>query len=88
MDIAIRNRIIDLSGKAIAHFSAKNWREVGLLTGQSELITNHPRLLRSLSFGDEDYDGHVLDVLERIVKAEVRTLPIIESYMDKQFPGD
>ena len=88
MDIASRNRIVDFSGRVIAHFSAVNWRQLGLLTGQSELITNHHRLLRSLSFGDEDYDGNVLDVLEAIINADFRTLPKIESYVDKHFPGD
>jgi hypothetical protein len=36
------------------------WRELGLLTDTTDLIDNHPRLLRSLHFGDDDYDGHVL----------------------------
>jgi len=36
------------------------WRELGLLTDTTSLIDNHPRLLRSLHFGDDDYDGHVL----------------------------
>lgn len=39
---------------------AGRWRELGLLTDTADLIENHPRLLRSLHWGDDDYDGHVL----------------------------
>ena len=38
------------------------WKEVGLLTDTLDQIEGHSRLLRSLSFGDDDYEGHVLDM--------------------------
>ncbi|MFO0792552.1 MAG: hypothetical protein U0586_00650 [Candidatus Brocadiaceae bacterium] len=47
-----------------------------------------PQLLRSLSWGDEDYAGNVLTVLRQIVERDPRTLPIIEAYLDQHFPGD
>jgi hypothetical protein len=37
------------------------WTELGLLTDTKEQIDAHPRLLRSLRFRDDDYDGCVLD---------------------------
>lgn len=39
------------------------WNELALLTNTQDRVANHPRLLRSLHFGDDDYDGHVLDVV-------------------------
>lgn len=36
------------------------WNELALLTDTKERLDRHPRLLRSLNFGD-DYDGHVHD---------------------------
>lgn len=88
MDTALGNRLIELRARIVDGFDAGNWEEVGLLTGATDLITRHPRLLRSLSWGDEDYAGNVLTVLRRIVEGDPRTLPIIEAYLDKNFPTD
>jgi hypothetical protein len=88
MDVALGNRLIELSRRISAGFTATNWGELGLLTGQSNVIDSHRRLLRSLSWGDEDYDGNVLDVLKMIVTIDPRTLTIIESYVDRHFPGE
>ena len=88
MDTALGNRIIELRARIVSEFDASNWEELGLLTGTTELITRHPRLLRSLAWGDEDYAGNVLTILRRIVERDLRTLPIIEEYLDKNFPTD
>lgn len=88
MDIAIGNRLIDLRARIASGFDVGNWEEIGLLTGASDVISHHSRLLRSLSWGDEDYAGNVLTVLRRIVEQDPRTLPVIESYVDKHFPGE
>jgi hypothetical protein len=88
MDTDLGNRLIHLRSRIVDGFDAGNWEELGLLTGASELITRHPRLLRSLSWGDEDYAGNVLTVLRRIVEQDPRTLTIIEKYMDDHFPGE
>jgi len=42
-------------------------KEVGLLTDTLDQIEGHSRLLRSLSFGDDDYEGHVLDMTGRVL---------------------
>jgi hypothetical protein len=43
----------------IAQMDYGRWIELGLLTDTSDVITRHPRLLRSLGWGDDDYDGCV-----------------------------
>ena len=88
MDITIGKQLIELRARIVNGFDLANWEELGLLTGASELISRHPRLLRSLSWGDEDYAGNVLTVLRRIVERDPRTLPVIESYLNEHFPGD
>jgi hypothetical protein len=88
MDAALGNRLIDLRARIVDGFDAGNWEELGLLTGATELITRHPRLLRSLFWGDEDYAGNVLTVLRGMVERDPRTLPIIDAYLDKNFPAD
>lgn len=88
MDVATGQRLIDLRERIVSNFDSGDWEEIGLLTGCSEIISGHPRLLRSLSWGDEDYSGNVLAVLRYIVKQDPRTLPVIESYIDKKFPSE
>ena len=55
--------------KAILNtFNEGDWKEFGYETGSSDLISRHGRLLRSLSWGDPDYEGHIFDVLDEILK--------------------
>lgn len=88
MDVALGQRIIDLRARIAAKFDGGNWEELGLLTGQSDIITGHPRLLRSLSWGDEDYDGNVLAVIKRMVESNPSSLAVIEGYLGRTFPGE
>lgn len=50
-----------------ATFSAGDWLALGLVSDSDQLIRNHPRLLRSLDFGDDDYSGNVLQVLPGVL---------------------
>ena len=88
IDVALGNRIIALRERVVANFDAGNWEEIGLLTGHSSTVNNHHRLLRSLSWNDEDYESNALSVLRQIAEADPRTLPVIESYLDTHFPGE
>lgn len=88
MDKALGNKLIELKERIVNGFDSGNWEEVGLLTGTTDLILGHPRLLRSLGFGDDDYAGNVLTVLRWIVERELSSLSTIEEYLDKHFPTD
>lgn len=88
MDVALGNRLIELRERVVSNFDGGNWEELGLLTGASATIEGHYRLLRSLSWHDEDYAGNVLTVLRQIVERDPRALPVIESYLDQHFPGE
>ncbi|MEW5986877.1 MAG: hypothetical protein AB1791_09615 [Chloroflexota bacterium] len=88
MDQQLGKKIIGLRQRVVANFNAGNWEEVGLLTGHSSTIDNYPRLLRSLSWGDEDYSGNVLGVLRRIAEIDPNAFHIFERYMNENFPGD
>lgn len=85
---ALAKRLIALRARIVANFNSGNWEEVGLLSGQSKIINGHDRLLRSLSWNDEDYDGNVLTVLRQIADRDVRALNVIEEYLDEKFPGE
>jgi hypothetical protein len=88
MDQALGLRLIALRARVVANFNAGSWEELGLLTGLSRIIDGHPRLLRSLDWGDADYDGNALVVLREMVETDPRTLSIIEDYLNRTFPDE
>ncbi len=88
MDKELGKRIIALRQAILGNFNAGHWEEVGLLTGQSETIDTYPRLLRSLSWGDEDYAGNVLGVLRQIAEEDAKAIRTIEQFVKEHFPGD
>lgn len=88
MDQMLGKRIIELRQRIVAHFDQGTWEEVGLLTGHSETINSHPRLLRSLHFGDEDYDGNVLGLLRKIAEGDMPAFRIFEQFVDERFPDE
>jgi hypothetical protein len=60
--VALKNRIVSC-------FTESHWRELGALTETMDMINCHHRLLRSLSWKDSDYDGHALDIINRIIES-------------------
>jgi hypothetical protein len=52
------------------------------------VITKHPRLLRSLSWGGEDYARNVLKVLRTIAAGDTRAIRTIGNYVETQCPGE
>ena len=81
-------RILALRTKIVAQFNAGDWDEVGLLTGFSDLIHGHPRLLRSLSWGDEDYAGNALAVLRQIIERSPQTIDTLEQHVSNKYPDE
>lgn len=64
-------QVILLLGDAIKEtFNDSDWTKIGYLTGIHEWINGHARLLRSLRWGDDDYEGHVLDAVARMLKLD------------------
>lgn len=61
---APKNKVQLAIGRCLeAVMDESGWTELGLLTDTKAHIYNHPRLLRSLRFGDDDYKGHVFDLV-------------------------
>lgn len=79
--------VLDLKTQIVEHFNNGHWQDIALLTDSDDLINNHHRLLRSLSFGDFDYDGHVTQVLLDITKRDPENLERISNYVNHKF-GD
>ena len=79
---ANRNKAILALKRAIeATFDDGKWRELGYLTDSIELIEGHPRLLKSLYWGDPDYGGSILQVLPSILGEDFENLETVEEFV-------
>lgn len=77
-----KNKVIIAFKKAIeATFDDGKWRELGYLTDTIDIIQGHPRLLRSLSWGDSDYGAHILSILPRILGENLENLKVLEDFV-------
>lgn len=85
---AQRRRIMDLKSVIAEHFTGAHWRELAFLTGCESIINSHPRLLRALSFGDDDYQPLILPILMKVVEADPDNAAIIEKYINDTFDGN
>lgn len=77
--VALKNQIVEC-------FHESDWLELGALTETLDIIQRHPRLLRSLSWGDEDYDGNVLTMLKTMIDADTQNYAIIQDYLSRKCP--
>ncbi|WP_430245061.1 hypothetical protein [Neorhizobium sp. DAR64861/K0K2] len=82
VDASMRRALLPLKDKIAATFSESNWIELATLTDTYSLVRHHPRLLRSLSFGDDDYAGNVLSVLNAIIEKDAANFGEIQRYVD------
>ena len=82
MDPTERKQITVISKYAQENFNEGDWQTLGQLTGKLETIAGHPRLLRSLSFGDDDYTWCVADVLNQVFSADPGLIPEVIDHFD------
>lgn len=85
LDPEFSQKLLPLKREIAEHFNAGHWLEVGTITSSLDIVQNHDRLLRSLRFGDEDYDGCVLQVLIAIVQRDPDNLARVERYLEQTF---
>jgi AbiJ N-terminal domain 5 len=64
------------------HFTKSDWIKIGYLTDSLEMIEEHPRLLRSLDFEDDDYEGNSLQVLSKLINESNNNLIEIERFVE------
>ena len=88
MEKTLGHRILAIRERIVSHFDTNDWKEIGFLTGQSKIIDGHSRLLRSLSWGDEDYAGNVLTVLGRIAERDDQAMKEFERFLDWKYPDE
>jgi hypothetical protein len=80
-----RKKITVISRYCQAEYGYSQWQELGQITGELDVINGHSRLLRSLSFGDEDYDACVAEVVSSICEKSPENIEIIIDHFDIDF---
>ena len=70
-----------LHAAIVSNFTAASWAEVGVLVGMVPLVTLHRRLLRSLQWGDHDYEDVAKEVLLKLLGPEFENLSALENYV-------
>ncbi len=77
--------IIEVKNQIVQHFDKSDWLDLGYTIGSYDTIEKHDRLLRSLSWGDSDYEGNVLEVLTSIIKKDPKSLQEIKHYLSNKY---
>lgn len=77
-------QLVQLKNSVVEDFDSSNWRELAALTNMLEEVERHPRLLRSLSFGDDDYDGLALTFIRKMIGSNDENLRVVQEYISKK----
>ena len=80
--VADAKRVENAKNAIINTFSSDDWSSLARVLGEAgNCITAHPRLLRSLYFGDEDYSGCVSEALFSIMSTDRSAFERLEDYL-------
>lgn len=70
-DEQIGNRFkVALADGSAANMQESEWKRLAFLHGLTDQIIEHPRFLRSLQWGDDDYEGHVLELVDFLFESD------------------
>jgi len=84
-DSAINAQIITLASRK---FVKEDWAALSAILDADEIINGHPRLLRSLSFGDEDYPSCAASVMAKLLKMNEASRETIIGYVGNNYPNE
>lgn len=76
-----RKRLIQLTKLAVKNFNGGDWQALAAYTNATDIVANHDRLLRSLSFNDPDYSGNAHGVIFAIAERDPDNVRIIEEFI-------
>ena len=82
MDARERKKLNVITKYVLECFSESDWYSLGQLTGSLETVQSHGRLLRSLSFGDDDYPCCVAEVLDSIFEKSPGAIDEVIDHFD------
>ncbi|WP_340123148.1 TIR domain-containing protein [Methylobacter svalbardensis] len=82
MNPSDRKKVAVITKYVTESFSESDWFALGQLTGQLKKISDHPRLFRSMSFGDDDYEFCTAEVLDAIFVEDSSSIPEVIEHFD------
>ena len=82
MNSTERKKVSVISKYALDSFDEGDWLTLGQITGKVKEVSGHPRLLRSLSFGDDDYPYCVAEILDVIFSSEPELIEEVVDHFD------
>lgn len=82
MDSSEWKKVAVITKYAVEMFTESDWVSLGQITSGRKIISDHPRLLRSLSFGDDDYPYCVGEVLSSIFESDSSLIPEVIDHFD------
>lgn len=85
MDKGQGKELIEIKNQIARQFTKSDWLEFGYSLGAYDIINNHERLLRSLSFSDDDYEGNIIDVLTKIITKDPKNFDDIKTYLSQKY---
>lgn len=62
---------VALSEAVASAMDESDWKKFAIRYGLDDEILEHSRFLRSMRWGDPDYEGHVLDLIDHLCSANV-----------------
>ena len=77
-----RKKVSLIAKYAVEAFTAADWLTLGQITGRLKTVTDHPRLLRALGFGDDNYEVCSTEVLEMVFTQNVESIPEVIDHFD------
>ena len=80
--------LIELKNRVLKSFNESNWLELGAITEMIDQVNDHPRLLRSLSWGDGDYEGCIIEMLKSMVDSDPDNYPAMREYIFQKCPEE
>ncbi len=79
-------QLVALKNQIVKGFNDSHWRELGVLTDTFDIVTGDTRLLRSLSWGDSDYEGNVLEMIKNIIDASPDNYALLLDFVARTCP--
>lgn len=77
-----RKKVTVITKYAVESFSERDWFTLGQITGKLKLLTEHTRLFRAMSFGDEDYEYCAAEVVDTIFTADSSLIEEVIDHFD------
>lgn len=80
-----QKELIDIKNQIAKNFTKSDWLDLAYTLGCNDILDGHERLIRSLSFGDDDYEGNILEVLSAFIKRDTKNFDAIKTYLSEKY---